>query len=96
MKDWVVYYLIHVRTPYRHIAQLFINAVPGEITAREIKSLLTQAGYRFGEFGVAWANHVVEPLDENSPDEVIGAYQDDEWIDRTTFSRLQEAAGVRA
>lgn len=74
MSTWAVVYVIHVHTPYRHIPQLFIEDVPEEIEGGELRSLLTKAGYQFGEFGIPWANHYLAPQDKWK-DEVVGVYK---------------------
>ena len=74
MSTWAVVYVIHVHTPYRHIPQLFIENVPEEIEGGELRSLLTKAGYQFGEFGIPWANHYLAPQDKWK-DEVVGVYK---------------------
>lgn len=71
---WAVVYLIHVQTPYRHIPVLFIEDVPEDVEEGELRSLLTKAGYQFGEFGIPWANHYLTP-EEKWKDEVAGAYE---------------------
>lgn len=71
--NWAVVHLIHVRTPHRHIPKLFIEDVPEEVDAKEVRSALTRAGYNFGEFGMPWANHYLAPEPEWE-DEVVGAY----------------------
>lgn len=53
-----VIFVIHVGIPEWH-AKLFITDVPDDVTANEIKELLDNAGYYFGEFGQKWANHYV-------------------------------------
>jgi len=74
MSTWAVVYVIHVHTPYRHIPQLFIENVPEEIEGGELRSLLTKAGYQFGEFGIPWANHYLAK-EEDWKDEVVGVYK---------------------
>jgi hypothetical protein len=83
---WAVVHLIHVKVPHEHIAKLFIVDVPKSVTAGEIKSALTRAGYWFGEFGIRWANHY---LAEQSKwvDEVVGAYKLGE-VERVTWDEL--------
>ena len=72
--NWAVVHLIHIRTPHRHIAKLFIDNVPEDVTAKQLRSALTRAGWQFGEFGVPWANHYLSPETEWE-DEVVGAYR---------------------
>lgn len=68
-----VIFIIHVGN-YREIAKLFITHLPKNLTARELKSLLDEAGYWFGEFGQKWANHsVVVGLSKQNSD-VRNAY----------------------
>lgn len=71
--NWAVVHLIHIRTPHRHIAKLFVTDVPEDVSARELRSALTRAGWQFGEFGVPWANHYLNP-ETDWEDEVVGAY----------------------
>jgi hypothetical protein len=70
MATYVVYHLIHVHTPYKHIPKLLITDVPeGEEPTRE---LLERAGYQFGEFNIAWANHVLTKVDvKGSPSDLV-------------------------
>jgi len=70
---WAVVWHIHQRTPHRHVAQLFITDVPRDVTARDLQRALTRAGRQFGEFGIPWANHHLEPREEWE-DEVEGAW----------------------
>jgi len=72
--NWAVVHLIHVRTPHQHIAKLFIKNVPEDVSAKQLRSALTRAGWQFGEFGVPWANHYISPETEWE-DEVVGAYR---------------------
>jgi hypothetical protein len=74
MSTWAVVYVIHVHTSYKHIPQLFIEDVPEEIEEGELRSLLTKAGYQFGEFGIPWASHYLAK-EEDWKDEVVGVYK---------------------
>lgn len=71
--NWAVVHLIHVRTPHQHIAKLFIKNVPEDVSAKQLRSALTRAGWQFGEFGMPWANHYLSSETEWE-DEVVGAY----------------------
>jgi hypothetical protein len=71
---WAVVQYIHIRTPHRSIARLFITDVPGDVDAHTLRRVLTRSGYQFGDFGIPWANHYVAPR-ENWDDEVEGAWQ---------------------
>jgi len=71
---WVVYHVIHVRTPHQYIAKLFVTDVPEGKTEGDVKSALTRNGYDFGEFNIPWANHALTTLAE-APDQVVGAYR---------------------
>jgi len=81
-----VVYLIHVRTPHQHIAKLFIKNVPKDFSG--IKDLLDATGYKFGEFGIPWANHYIQKGIANAHPQVKGAWRrkDVETID---FQDLQ-------
>jgi hypothetical protein len=70
---WAVVHLIHVRTPHQHIPRLFITEVPEHVSAGTLKDLLECAGYYFGEFGIAWANHYLSRHDKWDT-QVIGTY----------------------
>lgn len=72
-----VVFQIHVGTP-QHIAKLFIKEVPKETTAQELKKLLTEAGYSFGEFGTPWANHYLEFGLAKANSQVKGAWKSGE------------------
>jgi hypothetical protein len=52
-KGTLVYHLIHVTTPFRHIPKLVIKDYFAS------KEEINRAGYWFGEFGIPWANHYV-------------------------------------
>lgn len=72
--NWAVVKLIHVRFPHEHHAQLFVVDVPEDVTPEQIRSALTRAGHRFGEFGVPWANHYIA-AEPDWEDEVVGAFR---------------------
>lgn len=74
MTTWAVIHHMHVQTPHRYIPQLFIEDVPEGVEEGELRSLLTKAGYQFGEFGIPWANHYLAK-EEDWKDEVVGAYK---------------------
>ncbi|GIL15279.1 MAG: hypothetical protein BroJett039_04520 [Chloroflexota bacterium] len=71
---WAVVHHIHVRTPHRHIAKLFVTDVPKGINAAAIQTALTRSGYVFQEFNIPFANHYIEPLTDVA-DEVVGAWR---------------------
>jgi hypothetical protein len=71
---WAVVHYIHVRTPHRFIARLFVTDVPGDVDAPTLQRVLTRSGYQFGDFGIPWANHYVKPR-KDWEDEVEGAWQ---------------------
>jgi hypothetical protein len=71
---WVVYHVIHVRTPHQHIGKLLVTDVPEGKTEDDVKSALTRNGYSFSEFHIPWANHALTALPD-APDEVVGAYR---------------------
>jgi hypothetical protein len=74
MSTWAVVHHIHVSTPHQHVPLLFIEDVPEEVEEGELRSLLTRAGYQFGEFGIPWANHYLAS-EEEWGDEVVGVYK---------------------
>jgi len=80
-KTWCVYHLIHVRTPYQYIPKLVIAEAPeGEAVTTD---LLERAGYQFGEFGIPWANHVLEQVDvQDAPSDLVARLRRGEgkWI----------------
>ena len=86
MNTWCVYHLIHVRTPYQHIPKLVITVVPeGEEVTKE---LLERAGYRFGEFNIAWANHILEEVDvKESPSDLVARIREG-GVPRIAFDDL--------
>ena len=65
-----VFHLIHTKTPFRYIPKLFILNVPQNTTEKDLKNQLEKAGFKFGEFGIPWANHYVIIGLENAPMEV--------------------------
>jgi len=73
-KKWAVVHLIHVHTPHRHIPKLFIEDVPAEKNADDVKDWCEEMGYLFGEFGIPWATHYIEPL-ADCPPSVRGAHR---------------------
>lgn len=93
IKNWAVVHLIHVQTPHRHIAKLFITDVPEDVPAKDIRSALTRAGYQFGEFGMPWANHYLSP-EEEWEDEVIGAFNRDN-VERIDWDKLTPKDDLR-
>ena len=92
-RKWAVVHLIHVRVPHEHIAKLFITEVPIEVGAGEIKSMLTRAGYWFGEFGIRWANHYLAPQ-EKWEDEVVGAYNVGD-VEKIKWEKLVQKAEIK-
>jgi len=92
MRKWAVVHLIHVRVPRTHIARLFITDVPDGVTAAELKSLLTRAGFWFGEFGIRWANHYIAPQDEWE-DEVVGAFKRGD-VEKITYDELVKQSEI--
>ncbi len=73
MPTWAVIHLIHVRTPHRHIARLFVEDVPEDVPESDVRAALTRAGRAPAEFNTPWANHYLARLDE-AADEVVEAY----------------------
>ena len=73
-RNWVVVFLIHVRTPHEHIPKLVIKHVPVDLSKYDVMDFCESMGYGFGEFGIAWANHYVCPL-KDAPSSVKGAYR---------------------
>lgn len=53
-----VLFIIHVGN-YEEVAKLFITHLPQGTSSGELKNLIDDAGYWFGEFGSKWANHAV-------------------------------------
>ena len=87
---WCVYHLIHVQTPHQHLPKLVITDVPdGETVTQD---LVERAGYQFGEFGIPFANHVLEQVDvANSPSDLIARIRAGE-CDRIPYAKLVELA----
>ncbi len=94
MKTFCVYHFIHVRTPYKYRAKLFVTDVPevNSLEIDEIESALVRAGYYFGEYGIEWANHYVEELDADSDDQLWQSWNRGE-TETVTWSYLRERAG---
>lgn len=69
-----VIFVIHVGNP-EWIAKLFITHVPEDITERELKEMIDEAGFYFGEFGQRWANHYVKIGLKDAPASVRTAYR---------------------
>ncbi len=62
--------LVHhrqARLPQECVTKMFIFGVPKEVSLYQVKERLDAAGRRFGDFGVRWANHSLERLNETSP-----------------------------
>ena len=74
MAKWAVVHLIHVQTPHQHIPKLVVEDVPTDKGEAFVKDWLEAAGYKFGEFGIPWANHYVARLRDCLPS-VQGAYR---------------------
>lgn len=70
-RTYAVIFLIQVTTPQQHIAKLFVRNVPA---GTDLRDALDEAGYRFGEFGIAWANHYIALL-STCASSVKGAYR---------------------
>ena len=58
-RKWPIYHVIHVSTPYRYYAKLFITDVPEHVDGSEVWDTVESAGYWFGEFGIRRANHAI-------------------------------------
>lgn len=90
MTTYCVYHLIHVHTPHQHLPRLIVAEVPegAEVT----EELLERAGYQFGEFNVAWANHVLEEVDaETAPSDLVARIRQGEG-EYVTYADLVERA----
>ena len=70
-----VVYVVHVRTPYEHIPKLFIKGVPKGTSEQEVKEVLEENGYWFGEFGSRWANHYILLGISDAHPQVKGAWK---------------------
>lgn len=55
-----VYYLIHVKTPNIKEVELFVTNCPDNLTNSNLKTMLYNAGYYFGEHGREWANYSIQ------------------------------------
>jgi len=71
---WAVVHHIHVRTPHRHIVELFVTDVPEGVNADDIQRALTRAGHVFQEFNIPYANHYIERVTD-AADEAVGAWR---------------------
>lgn len=94
MATWAVYHLIHVQTPHLHIPQIVIEKVPDDV---EIDTdLLERAGYQFGEFGIPWANHVIEEVKpQESPSDLVARIrQDPQGYDSLAYDELVRMANA--
>ena len=86
-----VAHVIHVKTPYEYNVELFISNVPEDVDTGEIKELLEEAGYYFGEFG-RWSNYtVVKGLSEMNR-QMRHQFHEKE-AEFITFKELLERAG---
>ena len=91
MKTWVVYHLIHVRTPRQHIPRLIITEVPDN--EKVTWDLLERAGYLFGEFGIPRANHGIVCLNSDAPSDLVGRARDP-WVPRIAWTDLLARANA--
>ena len=92
MKKWAVIHVDHVRVPHKYSARLFITKVPDTVNAGELAWLLECAGYKFGEFGIKWANHCILPA-ELWPAEVIGTWRR-RGADVVTYDELLKLSSI--
>ncbi|MEM3647099.1 MAG: hypothetical protein QW334_03025 [Thermofilum sp.] len=69
-----VYHLIHVKVPHRYVPKLFVTGIPKGVSPSDLKILLEENGYDFGEFGIPWANHYIGLGLKDAPPEVKGAW----------------------
>lgn len=53
----VIYHIIVNQT--KDVPKLFIKDVPDDLIAGELKSLINEGGYFYGEFNKNWCNHSV-------------------------------------
>ena len=84
MKTYVVYHLIHVRTPHKYIAKLFVTGVPDD---KEVDWDLVDEVEDFGEFGVTHANHYIEQLTPQSESSLKRAFRHAE-AEEITYEEL--------
>ena len=89
MATWCVYHLIHVRTPHQHLPKLIVTDVPEGETVDQ--AIAERAGYMFGEFGISFANHVVERIGPDSPSDLVGRIRAGEG-ERITWADLKAKA----
>lgn len=89
MATWCVYHLIHVRTPHQHIPKLVVTDVPEGASVDE--DTVQRAGYLFSEFGIPFANHVIERVDQDSPSDLVGRIRSGEG-ERITWADLKAKA----
>ncbi len=93
---WAVVFIFDVE---KHNAQLFIENVPADIDAHDLRELIDDAGYSFGNFGIPWAAYYVAPKDEWNK-RVNSAYKDclnlpyypDIYPQIVTYNKLIEEA----
>jgi hypothetical protein len=89
-RTWCVYHLIHVQTPHQHIPKLVITEVPESETVDT--DLLERAGFQFGEFGIPWANHMLEEVDvKESPADLVARIRQGEG-EYETFASIERLA----
>ena len=89
-KTWCVYHLIHMQTPHRHIPKLVITEVPNDKPLTT--ELLERAGYLFTEFGIPWANYVLEPVEaHDAPSDLVARLRQHEG-ERISYSDLMAKA----
>lgn len=81
-----VVFHIHVYNE-QHVAKLFIQNVPQNVSLGNLKEMITAAGYTFQEFNIPWANHYVLRNINRAEPEVIGAFKrgQTETIEFTTL-----------
>lgn len=58
-RTYLVYFLIHVNTPYQYILKA---TVKNASSFDEAKEACTAAGFEPSEFGIPWANHHITTL----------------------------------
>lgn len=92
MATWCVYHVIHVRTPHQYLPRLVIRDVPEEEVIT--KGLLERAGHQFGEFGIPWANHVIEKVSpDTSETDLVYRLRTGEGA-KISWDRLQKQASA--
>lgn len=84
---WAVLFVRHTVFPPVFSPRLFIEEVPYSASAKEVQEFVNSQGYKFGEFGIAWADYTVarEDVWDGFDENIKKEYDNEAIFVPTTF-----------